>query len=673
MANDKWTEQERLERVRALLSGSRAQARVGRALAQGGGYGNVLVGVMLHGADRVRQGHTPSDLERMMLDVLKTVMPDTEAREWGRVYRESVTRGQAQLVPAVIRNLPVSQGYTVADLRRDLPHVVSAAVARPDVRVVDPYAAATGQPEDPAFLAAMRESGMGVTASARSSASGAATAGVDGDADGQMPGEPAVADPAAAPEFWVKLELESFYVHREVGDQWWSDDEIYWTAATSAGRNTGKTFHSKEFEDVHKGKTFTFPADNKVLFEGTFKEFLGTTIIAWEADQSSAAWFEELKKALNDALASLRILMTIDSLVPVLPSWVGIAYEIAGMFAVIFDTFRNYDDLSCQRTIGMDRQDLAVLSHYGQTSWHFNGEGHHELKVKYAGEPVPFPVGTLRYAVFNGSTWSAPIALDFESMTPPALASYNGVLHALFVRPADKVVMWSRLEAPVGAGGGTPAWSKPERIGGDASLYAPALAVAHGKLYYAVTGQDRGLYWRTYTTSGGWAPASKFPGYGSEYGPTLATVRDQVWMVHVSGDQSLFLNTHKGTTWGPAQDDVLDWRVGAAVAMVTYNADTWKIAAGLDHRLHASTSQGHPGIWQRQGNVAPDLTNRSPALTVHDGKMWLFIRSTDGALQANTYNGAWSGFQKVSPGTAKPMDAPAAASHDNKLYVMYRE
>ncbi|MGW2819021.1 hypothetical protein, partial [Streptomyces sp. NPDC001415] len=315
MANEEWTEQERLERVRALLSGSRAQARVGRALAQSGGYGNVLVGVMLHGADRVRQGHTPSDLERMMLDVLKTVMPDTEAREWGRVYRESVARGQAELVPAVIRNLPVSQGYTVADLRRDLPHVVSAALARPNVRVVDPYAVATGQPEDPAFLEAMREAGMGVTASARPSVSGSAAAAADGAAapEGEVPGEPGVAGPAAAQEFRVKLELESFYVHREVGDQWWSDDEIYWTAATSAGRDTGKTFHSKEFQDVHKGETFTFPTDNKVLFDGTFKDFLATTIIAWEADQSSAAWFAELKKALNQALASLRILMTFDS------------------------------------------------------------------------------------------------------------------------------------------------------------------------------------------------------------------------------------------------------------------------------------------------------------------------------------------------------------------------
>ncbi|MFD6186910.1 hypothetical protein [Streptomyces goshikiensis] len=222
----------------------------------------------------------------------------------------------------------------------------------------------------------------------------------------------------------------------------------------------------------------------------------------------------------------------------------------------------------------------------------------------------------------------------------------------------------------MGVGGGSPAWSKPERLGGDATLYAPALAVGHGKLYYAVTGQDRALYWRTYTKTGGWGPASKFSGYGSEYGPTLATVREQVWMVHVSGDQSLYLNTHNGTAWSPVVDDQLEWRVGDAVAMVTYNADTWRIAAGLDSKLHAGTSQGHPAQWQRRGNVDSDHTNWSPALTVHDGRMWLFIRSTDGALHANTYNSAWSGFQKVSPGAAKPMDAPAAASHDNKLYVM---
>ncbi|SEB52250.1 hypothetical protein SAMN05428944_0002 [Streptomyces sp. 1222.5] len=55
---------------------------------------------------------------------------------------------------------------------------------------------------------------------------------------------------------------------------------------------------------------------------------------------------------------------------------------------------------------------------------------------------MPFPVGTLEYAVRTGSCWGgAPIALPWETMTPPALASYNGKLYAAFVRPSDKALM----------------------------------------------------------------------------------------------------------------------------------------------------------------------------------------------------------------------------------------
>ncbi|MFC6834507.1 hypothetical protein ACFQL8_37395 [Streptomyces goshikiensis] len=672
----KTTEPERLERLRALLSGARSKDRVGRALG-GIEYGNVLLGAMLHGADRVRQGHAPTDLEQLLLGALRTVVPDAEAQQWGRVYREAVTGqgGRLPVVPETITRRPVAQGYTLANLRQDVNNVVAEALAAPNVQIVDPRVAAAGHGEDPVFVEAMRETGFAVTAFARPSASQAAAANAEDGGQAQEEPAEAGADGGGSPQaasFRLRLEMESFYVRRAVGDAGASKDEIYWTAAAAAGGGTGRPFISEEFGGVKAGQTRSFSSSKKVLFDGQSSGYLGLSIHCWEADQSSDDWWDALVKALNDAAAAIDRFMMIDNFLGFVPLWVGMAFEVGKMFLFIMEAFRNYDDLSCQRTIGLDQQDLAVLAHYGQTTWHFNGDGHHELKVKYAGDPVPFPVGTLRYAVWNGGTWGAPIALDFESMTPPALASYNGVLHALFVRPADKVVMWTRLEAPVGVGGGSPVWSKPERLGGDATLYAPALAVGHGKLYYAVTGQDKGLYWRTYTKAGGWVPASKLSGYGSNYGPTLATVRDQVWMVHVSGDQSLFLNTHNGTSWSSPHDDVLEWHVGAAVAMATYNADTWKIASGMDSKLHAGTSQGHPRQWQRRGNVASDPTNWSPALTVHDGKMWLFIRSTDGALQASTFNGAWSGFQKVNPGAAKPMDAPAAASHDSKLYVMYR-
>ncbi|WP_129593433.1 hypothetical protein [Streptomyces sp. C] len=672
----KSTEPERLERLRGLLSGARSKDRVGRALGQGSEYGNVLLGAMLHGADRLRQGHTPTDLERLLLGALGTVVPDAEARQWGRVYREAVTGqgGRLPVVPQTITSRPVAQGYTMANLKQDLNNVVAEALAAPNVQIVDPQVAAAGGEEDPAFVEAMRQTGFAVTAFARPSASRAAV-GTAEDGDRQTQEEAAGTDAEqggglAAPSFRLKLELENFYVRRAVGDAGWSRDEIYWTAAAASGSASG-TFISEEFGAVKADQTRSFSSTNKLLFEGQSSGYLGLQIQCWEADQSSDEWWNALVKALNDAAAAIDRFMLIDNFIGFVPLWAGMAFEISKMFLFIIEAFRNYDDLSCQRAIGLDQQDLAVIAHYGKANWHFNGDGHHELRVKYAGDPVPFPVGTLRYAVRTGSTWGAPIALDFESMTPPALASYNGVLHAVFVRPADKAVMWSRLESPAGVGGGSPVWSKPERIGGDTSLYTPALTAGHGKLFYAVTGQDSGLYWRTYNGSA-WSAVHRIDPAGVRYSPALATYSNRVWMVTVGLGHDLYLHTHNGTSWSTWYGDNLDWAVDKGAALAPQGGQLWRIVTGRDNSLHTSTSGGG-AEWTGRGTRDPWKSNHSPALATHGDTMWIFVRGLDGDLYAGTYTGTWSGLHKVSNGAAKPMDAPTATVHHNKIHVMYRQ
>ncbi|UKY47581.1 hypothetical protein [Streptomyces inhibens] len=175
---------------------------------------------------------------------------------------------------------------------------------------------------------------------------------------------------------------------------------------------------------------------------------------------------------------------------------IGYVVEVVELGIFLMDHLRNEDDLSCCRGLFMDQYELVILSHRGTSDYHFNGDAHHVLKVKSTGEEVPFPTGTLEYVVRTGDTWGVPIAMEWESMTPPALASYNGKLYAAFVRPGEKAVMWTRLEGQV--------WSSPQALSGDHSYYAPALAVGLGKLFYAFTGGDGGLYWRTCTESGGW-------------------------------------------------------------------------------------------------------------------------------------------------------------------------
>ncbi|RKT02341.1 hypothetical protein BX286_0235 [Streptomyces sp. 3211.6] len=62
------------------------------------------------------------------------------------------------------------------------------------------------------------------------------------------------------------------------------------------------------------------------------------------------------------------------------------------------------------------------------------------------------------------------------------------------------------------------------------------------------------------------------------------------------------------------------------------------------------------------------------ALADPGGKLWMFFRAVNGALLAATHsNNAWSGYHNINTTTPPTMpDEPAAASYNNKLYVMYR-
>ncbi|MGW7438491.1 hypothetical protein [Streptomyces sp. NPDC054849] len=416
-----------------------------------------------------------------------------------------------------------------------------------------------------------------------------------------------------------------------------------------------------------KGDTRSFNAARKVFFDGPSTGFVGTTICCWEADQSNAAWFSELQKALNKAIKSIDYyLMAADILTKFsMPTWATIAWEVGKSFVTFMHLFRNYDDLSCVRTIGLDRQDLAVLSHRGQTAWHFNGDGHHELRVKYTGDPVPFPVGTLEYAMRTGSSWSAPVTLPWKSITPPALASFDGRLHVAFIRE-DKAVMWSRLENGV--------WRKPERIGQDQSLFAPALCAFKGKLFYAVTGTNGGLYWRTYTTSGGWSSIGKWDSYRSGFAPSIAAIPNRIWLTHVGTDGLLYHNTDGGSGWSRAFQSNVDWRVKSAAAMVPHGTgQVWRLACGGDNKVHFMIS-GSDTSWRTDVSKANWSTPRGLALTVHESKIWAIRQELDGALRAATYTDAapWLDAGYVGGKRITSMDEPAAASHTGKLYVMYR-
>ncbi|WP_285530198.1 hypothetical protein [Streptomyces lavendulae] len=577
---------------------------------------------------------------------MRAALTEQEIRDWGKVYREAVGSGAVDMLPAVITGRPVTSGYTFTDLKADFAPVAQEHAAQPIMSVVDQETLAAGGGVDSAtFLNATREVGFGASAPRT----------VPSD---ELP---------PATSYRVKVELEKFHVVRAVGDAGGGKDEIYWCVTATSDKHKGPVFRSQEFGGVRQGNDYHFRPEPalRVVFDGAVSSGLALHIMCWEADQSTSEWYDKLQTAMQALCDQLfdTWQWQVGGMIGDPGLIGGVMLEVIGMIAWFISIWRNEDDLSCERGIVLDRQALAVLAHRGTSDWHFNGDGYHKLTVKYSGDKVPFPTGTLEYVVRSGSTWSAPVALPWKSITPPALASYKGKLYATFVR-ADQAVMWTRLE--------NGAWKKPERVGGDQSYYAPALSVARNKLYYAVTGKNDYLYYRTYTEDGGWGEAASMHSTESPaMAPSLAMFQDEMWMTHVRDTGIPWLNIHNGS-WRGAYQDTIWWSTRNPVGMANWGGYVWRIMRKSDDTVHFSR-HGTSGGWKDLGQVSGWKTPSGMALAPYDNRLWVLLRDMDGVLRAANYYSSWSTTHFVGGSTPiRPMDEPAAAAHDGKLYVMYR-
>ncbi|MEV0027815.1 hypothetical protein [Nocardia sp. NPDC050793] len=641
--------QERLAQLEGMLGGTRSDSRTAQALA-GAGKRNVLIGAALHAADRLRQGKAATDLEAKLLEVMRELaLPDAEIRDWGRVYRETVQRlgGRIDILPELITRRDVGTGFSVADLKSNFPAVAAEHAARPNLGVLDRQAwAAGGAFDTTAFTDAVRATGMGASA----------------------PRTPPTVQPVTPPTYRVKLELENFYVQRAVGDAGGGKDEIYWCVTSSSDKTKGPLFKSETFGAVQQGQTRNFSTSNRVVFNASAGAGVVLHVMVWESDQSSSEWYDKLQLGMQKLCDYLfnSYQWQVGGIIGDPGLGGGMLLEILGMAAFFISIWRNEDDLSCERAFILDQYSLAVLSHLKTTQWNFNGDGYHKLKVNYTGDPVPFPAGTLEYIVKSSgaASYSQPIALPWESMTAPALAFHNNHLYAAFVEPGTKKVMWTRLE------NGT--WRRPEQIGGDQSLWAPALATAHNRLYYAVTGTNNTVSTRIFTDSWGGIKAWS---YRSNTSPSLGLFRkqNQMWFTHVGTDEVLYEQHHNGTAWSDSRWDNLDWATRNPVALCAEGDAIVRAARSLEGgRVTFGWNTG--GGWRSEGDIPGLSTSHGVAMVQANGGLHLFFRTADGFLATTTKPepvNRWTTPTRVND-AGKPMDEPAAASHDGNLYVMYR-
>ncbi len=655
------TSEQRLERLRGMLTGEiRSPLAPGGVSRQGQTRSNLLTAVALHAAGRFWKGEPATELEGRLLTLMRSEISDDEIKGIGALYRFAVTySAEPLLLPESVTSLPVTSGYNWADLQKDFRPMLEEMLARPNVVVVDRATVAAGAEIDsPSFVESLKDYGGGVVMLGRTGSQAAAAA---GDTTSEAAGE------RAAPPFPIKLEADSFHVLRVVGDQGGGKDEIYWCSSSGSDKVAGPSFHSQEFGKVQRGQTHTFSAGKRILFEGQVGDWLILQLFCFEADQSNSDWYDALHRQLRDLSKYIfeNPAFQIGSQLPGgdLAGWLA---DINTLGVILMTYLRNEDDLSCSRPFYLDRYDLALLADRGSVDWHFNGIGHHVLKVKYASpQKIPFPVGSLEYVVRSASTWGNRITLDWQSITPPALASYRGKLYVLFNRP-DKALMWAYLDNGV--------WSAPRQVNSEYSDIACSLAVFQDKLWCVHTGTDDTVGYFTFNGSS-WSPRARIHGFGSRLAPALAVYQNKLWLTHIGSAGDPHVNSHDGNSWSRPTLDNLGWKLDKPVSMAAgYDGKLWRVAVGMDRKLHASTSSGGT-TWSRAAGLSHPVYTAGPTLLGTSGALDLFKRQPDNQGNNSVTTSHYLASQDIWTGTQRldinPMREIAVTHHNGQVYVMY--
>ncbi|MFE9804713.1 hypothetical protein ACFYP6_38915 [Streptomyces goshikiensis] len=665
----------RLERLRQILTGGHPSPLV-RPQAREGTRANLMLAVALRAAARTEQGHQLGELEDRLVQAMLTAMSHEHLIGLGRLYLFLVTYGTGLPFPVSVTGRPLGQAYDWAEYEEDWQAMARETMAQPNTVLVSREGLALGEGVDgPEFVDALRTWRAGTSAMPGAVVVSPDTLAVAPDGDPVVPGveggqvaEGSAVGVSGFDPVRVCLELESFHVLRAQGDQGGGKDETYWCASSGSDKAAGPAYRSEEFQEVKKGDTRTF-GSNRVIFDGQVAGHLILQVFCFEADQSSSEWYDALHARLRQLSQSIfdAPWFQVGANLPG-GGIAGILADINTLGVILMSHLRNEDDLSCARAIYLDRHDLALLSERGSVDLHFNGDGHHVLKLKYASpEKVPFPVGTLQYLVQEqGNRWTTPIPLPWQSITPPAIAFYRNRLHVLFNRD-DRALMWTTHADGV--------WSTPRQINEEYSDIAPALAVWRDKLWCAHTGTDDTVGYFTFDGSS-WTRRERIFEFASRVAPALAVHDDRLWLTHIGGADEPHTNCHDGNGWNAPKVDNLGWKLDSPVSMASNSGKLWRVARGMDNGFHASnaSTSGNSVSWTRVAGISHPNYAHGPALLSHSGGLEVFLHNRGDLYQMHWLpsQNMWAGGNFPGGRTIHPMDEISCAMQDGRVYVMYR-
>ncbi|GHB30539.1 hypothetical protein GCM10010331_16170 [Streptomyces xanthochromogenes] len=602
---------------------------------------------MLHAGARLDAGMELTELEQRLVNALRSLMPEEEIREFGRVSREKTALDTAPtLFPGTLAARPLEQGYSLADLVTDLSQVSEEILAQPHVSVVDLDHLAEGAPLDtPEFVEAMAAYDGGITVVTASEE---------------------LATVATAP-LQARIDLHAFTSNKgsnEVGA-----DEIYWGVSAGNGQGAKSAFKTRTYANIYTGTYQPIDAGT-ILFNGPVESGLACHIECWEEDHSSSQWYDELLRTLRGIASYLADLVDwMDQIGS--PSdqwdktkeWAALVAAVLNALAKLLEIFRNHDDLVQKREIAFDRAALTRLANRPAAidSWTFDGgsEGRFTLDLKWAGTRPSNAINVLTHKASSG--WSAPVNAwpGSASSDAPVMTTLGDTLYCA-VRGANRIYI-SRLT------GGR--WEPFRQVPHLITNHSPAMAAFNGRLYLAYTGSYNDAQLLSSANGIDWAPQIQLPG-GATTAPALAVRDGLLHYARGNGAGIVYDWSGDARTWKNL------WTVPAAVTFHAPALATFQGKLYLAHRdlatgkiyVATNTSSG----WQSPVNL-PGSTPDAPALGVRGDTLYCAVRGGDDKiwLSGLTTTGAWTTFQPI-PGTGVTCSAPGIAGYNNDLYITYR-
>jgi HEAT repeats len=274
------------------------------------------------------------------------------------------------------------------------------------------------------------------------------------------------------------------------------------------------------------------------------------------------------------------------------------------------------------------------------------------------------------HSEFDGTSWTANVAIpDQLSKAPPALAAFGGRLHMVHLGDSSNRIWHSEFD-------GT-SWTANVAIPDQLSKAPPALAALGGRLHMVHLGDSSNDIWWSQYDGTSWMQSDGTPGnerisgQQSKAAPALAAFEDTVHMVHV-GDSSnrLWHSESDGDSW-TTNIAIADQLSKAAPALAAFEDKCARRRLHLAHLGDTSNRIWHSeydgNTWTRNLYLSDQLGKAGPALSPFASRLHLIhLGDTSNRIWHTSYDGlAFS----VRLGL-KVLVEPARYSFHTMLYEM---